>query len=116
MNNNKNLNIQAELNYIISQNDRVVDEANVLANYSGDKLNILGESSDKIIIVQLTNDDIMKLLSIPSSKLSLNERLRLDYPIKTRKSKQTKHKKKRKKRRNTRKRKVPTITTLIGSK
>jgi len=79
--------------------------------------------------MQLTNEDIMDILAIPSSNLTLEERIMMDYPIKHKKRQYTrrnksKAKKKSRKRSTTRRRskksqgkskkKVPTITNYLG--
>ena len=99
-----------------------MDKTDILAKYDGNNLEVIGENRGKIILMQLSNDEIMNLLAIPSSNMGLKERLKIDFPSR---KKHTKHKR-RKKHRATKKRrgsllkskrkrkKEPTVTTLIG--
>lgn len=79
--------------------------------------------------MQLTNEDIMNILAIPSSNMTLEERIMMDYPIKNKKRRHTRrHKKKAKKQSRKRvltrrkskksqrksKKKEPTITKYLG--
>ena len=121
MDNNMNINAQASI--VVSKNNQIVDKTDILAKYDGNNLEVIGENRGKIILMQLSNDEIMNLLAIPSSNMGLKERLKIDFP--SRKKKHTKHKR-RKKHRVTKKRrgsllkskskrkKEPTVTTLIG--
>jgi len=121
MNNNMNINAQASI--IVSKDNAIVDKTDIMAKYDGNKLEVVGENRGKIILMQLSNEEIMDILAIPSSNLGLKERLKIDYP--SRKKKHTKHKR-RKKEKKTKKRsssirksrskhkKQPTVTTLIG--
>jgi predicted regulator of Ras-like GTPase activity (Roadblock/LC7/MglB family) len=121
MDNNMNINAQASI--IVSKDNAIVDKTDIMAKYDGNKLEVVGENRGKIILMQLSNDEIMDILAIPSSNLGLKERLKMDF--RSRKKKHTKHKR-RKKEKKTKKRsssirksrskhkKQPTVTTLIG--
>ena len=92
MDNNMNINAQASI--VVSKNNQIVDKTDILAKYDGNNLEVLGENRGKIILMQLSNDEIMNLLAIPSSNMGLKERLKIDFP--SRKKKQTKHKRRKK--------------------
>lgn len=92
--NNNDIEVHAQAAYVVTHNDKIIEDSNVLANYDGDTLDIMGRKDDKIVLMQLTNDDIMNILAIPSSNKSLEERLMIDFP------------EEKKRRKNTRRRKV----------
>lgn len=131
-----NLEFHAHAGYVISDNKRILDEADFTAKYDGKKMDIIGNKDDKVILMQLTKDELMDLLAIPSSEETIEERLITDFPIKKRRSlsrKETRRQKKKKgktttrrktttrKRKRTRSRRhikskntEPTITKLMG--
>lgn len=97
-----NLELHAHAGYVISDNKRILDEAEFTANYDGNKMNIIGNKDDKVILMQLTKDELMDLLAIPSSKQSIEERLMVDFPEEKKRRKSTRRRKL--KRRNSRRR------------
>ena len=129
MNTDKNVEMHASAEYMITNNNRVIKEGSVLAKYDGKNLDIMANKENKLILMQLTNKDIMDILAIPSSNLTLEERIMMDYPIKHKKRRYTRrHKSKAKKqsrkrtttRRRTKKsqrkskKNTPTITKYLG--
>ena len=75
------------------------------ATYDGKHMKITGHDNDINFSKNLNNDDIMNLISVPSHKMSLNERLMKDFQIKpvSKKTKKTKKIKKSKKSKKTKK-------------
>ena len=139
MNNNQNVVVHAQAEYMVTNNDDIIDQGNLAAKYNGDNLELMANTNGKIILAQLTNDDIMELLAIPSSNIALEDRLRKDFPIRrktsTTRRKKVHHSKPRKTsrksttrrstsrgsrsrrsrtRRNKTKHSPPTITKLLG--
>ena len=129
MNTDKNIEMHASAEYMITNNNKVLKEGSVLAKYDGKNLDIMANKENKLILMQLTNKDIMDILAIPSSNLTLEERIMMDYPIKHKKRNYTrrhksKAKKQSRKRSSTRRRlkksqrkskkKTPTITKYLG--
>lgn len=98
----------------IGQYKTIVD-GNIIDNkkwnmiYNGDEFDLEAEDNDKLVYMKLSNDEIIKLLEVPSQNLSLSQRLQNDLnnnvqfrPIiientKYKKSNTKKHKKKHKK-------------------
>ena len=79
-------------------NGDILEDSMVDATYNGNKLDISAFDKGMEKYIQLTNDDIMKLLSKPASDISLEKRLLHDFDMsvkqkKTKKSKQKKTKK-----------------------
>ena len=62
-------------------NGNVLTDKSFDANYDGKNMKITGHDNDKKFNVKMTNDDIMKLLSKPSSNLTLKQRLMNDYNV-----------------------------------
>ena len=60
-------------------NGNIMDDKSFDATYNGKNMKITGHDKDKIFNVKMTNDDIMELLSKPSSNLTLKQRLMNDY-------------------------------------
>ena len=71
-------------------NGNVLNDKSFDANYDGKNMKITGHDNDKKFNVKMTNDDIMKLLSKPSSNLTLKQRLMNDYNVKSSTSQSTK--------------------------
>ena len=63
-------------------NGNVLTDKSFNANYDGKNMKITGHDKDKNFNVKMTNDDIMELLSKPSSNLTLKQRLMNDYNVK----------------------------------
>lgn len=77
-------------------NGDVLTDKSFVANYDGKNMKITGHNNDNKFNVKMTNDDIIELLSKPSSKLTLKQRLMNDYNVKS----STTHTKSTKKRGN----------------
>ena len=73
-------------------NGNVMDDKSFDAKYDGINMKITGHDKDKKFNVKMTNDEIMELLSKPSSNLTLKQRLMNDYNIKSYTSQSTKKK------------------------
>lgn len=79
-------------------NGNVVENAGFNSNYDGKKMEISGYNDGERFYTELDNNDINKILSLPSHKLSLGERLKRDFKLnKTKRSKSNKNKNKNKK-------------------
>lgn len=91
--NNDDIEVHAQAAYVVTHNDKVIEDSNVLAKYDGDKLDIMGRKDDKIVLMQLTNRDIMNILAIPSSSKTLEERLMIDFPEEKKRRKSTRRRK-----------------------
>lgn len=63
-------------------NGNVTDDKSFDATYNGKNMILTGHDKDKKFNIKMTNDDIMKLLSKPSSNLTLKQRLMNDYNVK----------------------------------
>jgi hypothetical protein len=74
-------------------NGNVITDKAFDATYDGKHMKITGHDNKNNFSKNLNNDDIMKLISIPSHKMSLNDRLMKDFQIKSI-SKKTKKSKK----------------------
>jgi len=94
-------------------NGDVITDKAFDVTYDGKHMKITGHDNNKNFSKNLNNDDIMKLISVPSHKMSLNDRLMKDFQIKsipkkskkTKKSKMSKNTKKTKKTKPRRKQK-----------
>jgi len=91
-------------------NGNVITDKSFDATYDGKHMKITGHDNDINFSKNLNNDDIMNLISVPSHKMSLNDRLMKDFQIKsnskkTKKTKKTKKSKKSKKSKTKRKQK-----------
>lgn len=60
-------------------NNKIVANSSVLANYDGDKLNIVGSENGKQFYMTLDNDNIADILTMPAHSASLEERLIRDF-------------------------------------
>ena len=80
-------------------NGNVVENSSFNSKYDGKKMEISGYNNGKLFYKELNNEDINKILSMPSHKLSLEERLKRDFKLnktKRRKSNKNKNRKTRK--------------------
>ena len=90
-------------------NGKLVEEKEIKGHYNGSKLEFsthLNRPMQNIKVnksYSLNNDDIMKLLSKPSSKLSLEDRIVKDYKLKHKKTNRKSSTRKNKKTKNNRK-------------
>ena len=75
------MNIEAAATYQINYNGNGVKHAYAEMNYDGNTLDAVGTDGEKITFMQLTNDDINNILSLPASNIPLEERLTSDYPM-----------------------------------
>ena len=95
----------------IYMNGNLVQDIEYSAEYDGDRANLYLKHNDDEYYTQLNNNNIMDLLSMPSSNQSLIARLEHDFPLKktdtsSRKtSGKTKSKNKKKTKNNTKKKK-----------
>jgi hypothetical protein len=70
----------------MSLNGRILMDKEVDLNYNGKIMNLSQKDYGKTVLKsRLTNNDIMKLMSKPSSKISLLERLQKDYNLRGKK-------------------------------
>jgi hypothetical protein len=75
-------NISAHTEKKMSLNGRILMDKEVDLNYNGKIMNLSQKDYGKTVLKsRLTNNDIMKLMSKPSSKISLLERLQKDYNL-----------------------------------
>ena len=125
MDKHKNVEMHASAEYIVTNENRIISEGSMLAKYDGENLDIMANKEKKLILMQLTNKDIMDILAIPSSNMTLEKRIMMDYPIKNKKRRHTRRYKRKAKKRSTIKRKakksqrkskkkLPTITKYLG--
>ena len=75
------MNIEAAATYQINYNGNGIKHAYAEMNYDGKTLDAVGTDGEKITFMQLTNDDINNILSLPASNIPLEERLTSDYPM-----------------------------------
>ncbi len=67
----------------MSMNGKTVMDKEMDFDYNGKVLNLVEKKNGKTVLKsRLSNNDIMKLMSKPSSKLTLLERLGKDYNLK----------------------------------
>ena len=65
--------------YKVTDNDKVVDKAYFQMEYDGEEFNMAGVQNDQLMIMSLTNDDIMELLSRRADPRPIEERLQADF-------------------------------------
>ena len=65
--------------YKVTDNDRVVDKAYFQMEYDGKEFNMAGVQNNQIMIMSMTNDEIMELLSRRADPRSIEERLQADF-------------------------------------
>jgi len=73
-------------------NGNVVENSSFNSKYDGKKMEISGYNNGKLFYKELNNEDINKILSLPSHKLSLEERLKRDFKFNKTKKKSNKNK------------------------
>lgn len=66
-----------------TMNGKVVDKKDFQVNYDGKKMIISGHNNNKTFKKKLTKTDILKLLSKPANKHTLNQRLIKDFGMMT---------------------------------
>jgi hypothetical protein len=75
-------NINAHTEKKVMLNGRIIMDKAVDLDYDGKLMKLNERENGKTILkTRLTNNDIMKLMSKPSAKMSLLERLQKDYNI-----------------------------------
>lgn len=75
----RSVNIKASGTIKSMVNNKIVANSSVLANYDGDKLNIVGSENGKQFYMTLDNDNIADILTMPAHSASLEERLIRDF-------------------------------------
>ena len=84
--------------YKVTDKNKILDKGYFQMEYDGDELNMTGVQNNQIMIVSMTNDEIMELLSRKADPRPIEERLQLDFgkPVvvksASKKSRQRKHK------------------------
>lgn len=73
------MNVEAAAAYQITNNGRVVDTGYIEGNYDGNKAKIIGTDGEKISYMQLTNEDINRLLAVRASSMPLEKRITSEY-------------------------------------
>jgi hypothetical protein len=64
--------------YVTESNGMVIDSAKWGMNYDGHKLNLEAQHNDEVIYMQLSNNEIMKLLELPAHHQTIDKRLHND--------------------------------------
>jgi hypothetical protein len=70
--------IQNKGQYQTSINGKVVDNTKWKVAYDGDELDLEAKRNNEAVYMKLNNDDIMKLLEVPSYHKPIRERLEFD--------------------------------------
>lgn len=65
--------------YKVTDRNKVVEKAYFQMEYDGDEFNLAGVKNDQIVIMSMTNDEIMELLARRADPRSIEERLQADY-------------------------------------
>lgn len=65
--------------YKVTDNDKVMDKAYFQIEYDGKEFNMAGVHNDQIMIMSMTNDEIMELLSRRADPRPIEERLQADF-------------------------------------
>ena len=89
----------------LPQNFNKINSEGLLINYDGKNMDVSGYKNDNSFYAKLTNKDIMDLLAISANPMSLDKRLKKDFPIK---HKTRRHHKKHKKSSRSTKKRTPT--------
>ena len=71
--------IEGIATYKVTDNDKVIDKAYFQMEYDGEEFNMAGVQNDQIMIMSMTNDDIMELLSRRADPRPIEERLQADF-------------------------------------
>ena len=86
-------------------NGNVINDKAFDASYDGKHMKIIGHDNNMNFSKKLNNHDIMNLISVPSHKMSLNDRLMKDFQIKSNSKKTKKSKRSKKTKRSKRSKK-----------
>lgn len=65
--------------YKVTDKNKIVDKGYFQVEYDGDELNVAGVQNNQIMIMSMTNDEIMKLLSRRADPRPIEERLQMDF-------------------------------------
>ena len=98
--------------YKVTDKNKILDKGYFQMEYDGNEFNMAGVQNDQIMIMSMTNDDIMELLSRRSDPRPIEERLELDFgkPIIVKSPSKKSHRRKPKSTSSKRKTKTKTKT------
>jgi len=65
--------------YKVTDNDNVVDKAYFQMEYDGEDFNMTGVKNNQLVIMSMTNDEIMELLSRKADPRPIEDRLQMDF-------------------------------------
>lgn len=65
--------------YKVTDKNKIVDKGYFQMEYDGDEFNMAGVQNNQIMIMSMTNDEIMELLSRRADPRPIEERLQLDF-------------------------------------
>lgn len=65
--------------YKVTNNNQTVDKAYFQMEYDGEEFNMAGVKNDQLVIMSMTNDEIMELLSRRADPRPIEERLQADF-------------------------------------
>lgn len=65
--------------YNVTDNNKVVDKGYFQMEYDGDEFNMAGVQNNQIMIMSMTNEEIMELLSRRADPRPIEERLQSDF-------------------------------------
>ena len=65
--------------YKVTDKNKIVDKGYFQIEYDGDEFNMAGVQNNKIMIMSMTNNEIMELLSRTADPRPIEERLELDF-------------------------------------
>jgi hypothetical protein len=111
--------------YKVTDNDNVIDKAYFQMEYDGEDFNMTGVKNNQLVIMSMTNDEIMELLSRKADPRPIEDRLQIDFGKKivvkpqskksrsrsrSKKAKSASSKKTRSKRKSSSSKSPPTVT------
>ena len=65
--------------YKVTDNDNVIDKAYFQMEYDGEDFNMTGVKNNQLVIMSMTNDEIMELLSRKADPRPIEDRLQIDF-------------------------------------
>ena len=65
--------------YKVTDKNKIVDKGYFQMEYDGDEFNMAGVQNNQIMIMSMTNDEIMELLSRRADPRPIEERLQMDF-------------------------------------
>lgn len=65
--------------YKVTNNNQIVDKAYFQMEYDGEEFNMAGVKNNQLVIMSMTNDEIMELLSRRADPRPIEERLQADF-------------------------------------